>query len=1074
MPRVPSNRPARLAAVHCLGLALAALLLATPPLWSQGRRGARGATTPLDNSNPLAQLHFRFIGPTGNRAIAVVGVPGNPLVAYVGAASGGLFRTTDGISWQPIFDGQDVSSVSALAIAPSAHNIIWAGTGETFLIRAWHAMGDGVYKSLDGGDHWQHMGLDKTGHIARIVINPTNPNIVFACALGEAYKSNPERGVYRTEDGGKTWDLVLKGANDDTGCSDIAMDAHDSDTLFAGMWQVDIKTWNLNSGGPGSGVFVSHDGGSTWNRIVGHGLPPNADGPIGKVAVGVAPSNPKRVYALLQQDTAVLYRSDDGGYNWTAVNRDHAIAERSPYYTRFGISPDDENLLYFPSVSWSVSRDGGLTIDRTATPAGGDLHDVWIDPLDPNRVMTAQDSGASISMNRGLTYDHVSLPIAQIYHVYADNDIPYHVLGNKQDDGSNEMPSNSLGGSITSHGYGGCESGFGIPDPTDSNIIYSGCYDGQLDRMDLRTGQLRSVDPWPEATYGWAPSDVRDRWNWTFPVAISPEDHNKIYVGSQFVYVSTDGGTSWKRISPDLTTNTRDHEGNAGGVAFDNLMTFDGCLLYSISESPVQAGIIWAGSNDGQVNVTRDGGGTWTNVTKNIPNLPPWGTIDNIYPSTYAAGTAFISVDLQMVGNYDPYIYKTTDYGATWKQISGNIPKSVSSFVHFVMEDPVRPGMLYAGTDNALYVSWDDGATWTHLRNNLPPAPVYWLTIQPHFNDLDIATYGRGIYILDDVNSLRQYQQSVSSGSGPQLYPIRDAYRFRARADNDSGPGGGRGDAGGGENPPYGGNIDYYLDQPSNNVQIAIADASGQTLRSVRVAGQKGLNRYWWDLRSEGPHEIQYLVSPPGEPWVPAQRPFVDWDHMPAGPKVVPGTYTVKLTVGGNPAGTQTIKVLADPQTLGTQQTMQAERDFLLKLEGEWNDTVDLINHMERTRRQVEDLQNLLATDPKAGPVLAASKTLSQQAQDAEGTLVDILITGHSEDAFRHPMMLEGMIAQIASELDSKGADLAPTDEQIAVNNLLVERLARDKAQVEAVINNDTPAFNALLRSNGFTLALLQ
>ncbi|HXR96965.1 MAG TPA: hypothetical protein VN709_03895 [Terriglobales bacterium] len=1028
------------------------------------RRGAAPRLPALDNSNPFAQMHFRFIGPTGNRAIAVAGEPGNPLVAYYGAASGGIWKTTDGgTHWAPIFDGQDVSSVSALAIAPSAHNIVWAGTGETYLIRAWHAMGDGVYKSQDRGATWTHMGLAATGHIGRIIINPANPNIVFACAVGEAYKPSPERGIYRTEDGGKSWQHVLA-VDENTGCSDLSMDAHDPDTIYAGLWPITIKTWDEDSGGPSGGVYVTHDGGTTWNKLSGHGLPA-ADAPIGKVAVGVAPSDPNRVYALLQQSTATLYRSDDAGRNWTVVNRSHVTAERSPYYTRFTISPDDPDLLYFPSVSWSVSRDGGHTFDATATSAGGDLHEVWVDPLNANRVMTAQDSGGSISLNRGASYYHVTLPIAQIYHVFTDNQIPYHVLGNKQDDGSNEGPSRTLGGGLTTatwHAYGGCESGFGIPDPVDSNIIWSGCYNGMLDRIDLRTGQIRSVDPWPESTYGYAPSEVRDRWNWTFPVAISPHDHNTVYAGSQYVYATHDGGTSWKRISPDLTLNDKSHEGNSGGIAWDNLMTFDGDILYSIEESPVAAGVIWTGSNDGQVQLTRNGGTTWANVTKNIPGLPPWGTVDNIFPSKFAAGTAYITVDLQMVGDYNPYVYKTTDFGATWTSLAGDIPKSVSSFAHFILEDPVRAGMLYLGTDNALYVSWDDGAHWTHLRNNLPPSPVYWLEIEPRFNDLVIATHGRGIYILDDVTALRGYDKA--SGAAATLLDPRPAYRFRERGDNPyDDPNG----VVAGENPPYGADINYVLNAPSDNVEITVTGADGKTLRSASLHAQKGINRYWWDLRSTPPHEIEYQVSPPGEPWVPARRPFVDWDRMPQGPKVVPGTYTVKLSVNGAEIGSRPLEVLADPTDLGTAATMTAERDFLLTLQSEWNDSVDMINHLERTRRQVADALPLLT--PALRP---AADQLATQAIAAEENLVDVYLTGHTEDAFRHPMKLEGMIAQIASQLDGTGADLAPTTQQEEVNRLLVQRLAQAKQAFQNVVATDTPAFNAKLKAANLTLAI--
>ncbi|MGH9394020.1 MAG: WD40/YVTN/BNR-like repeat-containing protein, partial [Terriglobales bacterium] len=519
----------------------------------------------------------------------------------------------------------------------------------------------------------------------------------------------------------------------------------------------------------------------------------------------------------------------------------------------------------------------------------------------------------------------------------------------------------------------------------------------------------------------------------------------------------------WKRISPDLTLNDKSHQGNSGGIAFDNLMTFDGDILYAIQESPAQAGVIWTGSNDGQVNLTRNGGATWTNVTTNIPGLPPWGTVENIFPSKYDAGAAYLTVDFQMVGNYDPYVYKTTDFGQSWTSIAGGIPHSVSSFAHFVLEDPVRKGMLYLGTDNALYVSWDDGGHWTHLRNNLPPAPIYWLELEPRFNDLVIATHWRGIYILDDITALRNYD-GASQAAVNALLPARPAYRFRERGDTRyDDPNG----VVAGENPPYGAAINYYLAAPSNAVTLTIAGADGKPVRTLRTRGQKGLNRIWWDLRSEAPLAIRYQVSPPEEPWVAATRPFVDWTRMPAGPKVVPGSYNLALSVDGAAAGAQKLEVLADPNDLGTPATMASQRAFLLELQSEWNDTAGMINHLERTRRQLEDARPLLRSG-----AAAAAATLAQQAIAAEDQLVDIYLTGHTEDAFRHPMKLEGMIAQIASQLDGTGADLAPTAQQVAVNTLLVQRLAAAKQAFQAVTGAGTAAFNAAAKAAGVGLAI--
>ncbi len=1031
-------------------------------------------------SNPYQQLKYRFIGPDGNRAAAIAGEPGNPLVTYIGAASGGIWKTTDGgINWTPIFDGESVASIGSLAVAPSAHNIVWAGTGETFIIRPDVGQGNGIYRSDDAGRTWRHVGLDKTGRIGRIVVDPRDPDVVFACALGHSFGPQPERGVYRTTDGGRTWEQVLK-VDENTGCSDLAMDSHDPKTLFAGMWPLIIKTWGIQSGGTGGGVYVSHDGGATWAKIAGHGLPA-ADQPVGKTAVAVAPSDSRRVYALLEEKTPTLYRSDDGGESWRVVNRNHIIAERAPYYTRFAVSPDDENRLYFASVSWSVSIDGGLTMDRTQGSAGHDNHDIWIDPTNASRVLVANDEGASISLNKGKSYQGVVLPIAQMYHVFTDNQIPYYVYGNRQDGSSYRGPSNSLGGGFNPFGpsriqlglwqnVGGCESGFGIPDPVDHDIVWSGCYDGQLDRFNVKTGETRSVHVWPDATYGWAPADVRERWHWTFPIAISPFDHNTVYIGSQRIHRTTDGGQSFTVISPDLTLNDKSHEGSSGGLTPDNLMTWDGAVLFAIAESPVTRGEIWAGSNDGQVQLTRDGGRTWTNLTKNIGGMPPWGTISNIEPSKYDAATAYISVDLQTVGDFDPYIYKTADYGRTWTLISGGIPKSESSFVHVVREDPVRKGMLYAGTDNSVYVSWDDGGSWTPLRNNMPPAPVYWLTIQPTFNDLVVATYGRGFWILDDVTPLRAMNAQVRSAA-VHLFEPRPAYRLRTVA-------GIHFDAGShveGENPPYGADIDYFLKAASGApAEITIAGPDGQPIRTIEGPAKAGVNRVWWDLRYAREHEVKLRTSPADSPWIEVGpegwRPLVNWSEGHIAPRVAPGRYTVRLRVAGQDV-TAPLTVLKDPNASGAERDIEAQNALLLQMRGELDEVADMINHLEWTRKQIQDVVAMLGNDPKAAPVVKAARELEEKAIAAEGQLFDVRLTGQVEDSFRNPMRLYGKMLAMAGNLD-KGNDLPPTDQEIAVNKLWQEDLAGIRNAVAQVTGAGTSAFNDTLKAHGYSLAI--
>ncbi len=1080
----------RLCALLCLAVCCIAVVFVSP-------HEVR-AQNPAAES-PLAQLQYRFVGPMGNRADAIVGEPGNPAVVYIGAAAGGIFKTTDGgIDWTPIFDKQDVAAIGSLAIAPSAHNIVWAGTGEPFLIRPDYPMGNGIYKSTDSGRTWQHMGLDLTGHIGRIIVDPRDPNTVFACALGQAYRPQHERGIFKTTDGGKTWQQVLF-VNEDTGCSELSMDAHDSQTLFAGMWQVEIRTWDLHSGGPGGGVYVSHDGGDTWTKLSGHGLPA-ADEPVGKTAVQVAPSDSNRVYALIEEKTPSLYRSEDAGKTWALVNQAHVLSERAPYYVRFAVAPYNENLLFFVSVGFSISVDAGHTSiipgfggEGGNNPtglgsAGGDNHDVWFDPLMPNRVMVANDAGGSISLDAGKNYRHVQLPIAQLYHVYTDNRVPYFVYTNRQDGTSFRGPSNNLessggffGGGISTGEWthvGGCESGFTIPDPVDNNIIWSACYDGELTRMDLRTGEARSVTVWPDATYGWAPADVKYRWHWTFPIDVSPHDHNRVYVGSQYVHETDNGGQSWRVISPDLTTNDKSHQQNSGGIATDNLMTYDGSTLYAIAESPVTAGLIWTGSNDGQVNVTRDAGKNWTNVTKNIPNLPPWGTVENIAPSHFDAGTAYITVNLEQVGDYSPYIYKTADYGQSWTLISGDIPKSMNSSTHCVIEDPVRKGMLYLGTDNSVYVSWDDGSHWTSLRNNMPPAPVYWLTVQPHFNDLVVATYGRGLYILDDVTPLREFDSA--SGAGVKLFDPRPAYRFRTFDNTREAESGSHVT---GSNPQYGADINFYLKSAPKSAELAIAAADGKTIRTIKLKDLKpGLNRVWWDLNYDPATEVKLRTSPPGEPWVEVPkegfRTYVSWVHYDGAPHAAPGKYTMKLSIDGKESSAP-LTVLPDPNTLGNQQDIESQVAFLLKVRGEMSDVAEMINHIEWTRKQTEGVENMFAGDAKYAAVEKAAKDLEQQEIAAESKLIDVHLTGRTEDSFRHPMGLYGRITYLGALLygspgeGSSGADLPPTDQALQVNAMFIREIDGARQAFNELRDKDVAAFNNTLKANHVDMAIM-
>jgi photosystem II stability/assembly factor-like uncharacterized protein len=1012
-------------------------------------------------------LDFRFIGPEGNRTIAIAGVPGDPMTTYIGAASGGLWKTTDaGLNWNPIFDDQDVSSIGALAITPTNPDIVWVGTGETFVIRPAHAMGDGIYKSEDAGKTWKNMGLKKTGRIGRVIVHPTNPDIVYAAALGHTYGPQQERGVYKTEDGGKSWKRIFF-VDENTGAAELALDPKNPDRLLVGMWSIHINTWGLRSGGAGGGIYRTTDGGESWEPMTAKGLPGGKDNPVGKTAVAISHSNPNIVYALFEIDSPALYRSQDFGETWTLQTRNHDIGERAPYYIRMAVSPADPNELYFANVKFSTSKDGGKTITG-GYRAGGDNHDIWIDPTNADRLMVAHDGGASISQNHGKSFQRIVLPIAQMYHVSVDDQIPYNVYGNRQDGYSYMGPSNSRQGYIPLglwKGVGGCESGFAQPDPFDNDIVWSGCYDGGLQRYDAKTGNVRDVRVWPEAGYGWEPGKLKYRWHWNFPLAFSPHTKHRVYVGSQYVHKSDNGGQSWQVVSPDLTLNDKTHQQNSGGVAVDNLMTFDGSVLFSIVESKLEPGLIWTGSNDGQVQLTKDGGANWTNVTANIKGLPEWGTIANIEASRYKKGTAYITIDLHQMGDFNAYAYKTENYGTTWKLITDSMPKSVHTFAHVIKEDPKREGMLYLGVDNGLYISYNDGDSWMRLRNSLPPAPVYWLEIQERFDDLVVGTYGRGYYILDNVAPIREFDVDAKDQKA-HLFSMRPAYRFiDQQAIKTDGP-----SMNSGRNPSYGADINYYLkDSTDQKVSIEILTMDDQLIRSLEGDQDAGIHRVMWDLRYEPTYKPKLQSTPPGRPWVQLNgegwRPLVTWDldlwRGQFGPRVVPQQYKVKLIVGDEEF-IREVEVLKDPDTESSLAELQEQVAFSLELRDAMNLAVTMINDIETIRAELNEIIPKLTKNSDR----KKAEELRMLAESIAGSLYDIHLTGAREDAFRSPMKLYGRLSALASDIGGFGADFKPTDQQREVYGIFNNRLKDVDTKFQKFMDVEVKKLNVQLKKS--------
>jgi photosystem II stability/assembly factor-like uncharacterized protein len=1072
-----------------------ALVAFAYPLAAQ--RSSVAPASPTVDPGMTAGLRYRYIGPIGNRVSSIAGVPGDFNTYYAGAASGGIWKTVDaGIHWTPIFDDKDVSSIGALAVAPSNPAIVWAGTGEPW-IRSHISVGNGVYKSTDAGRTWSRMGLDASGRIGRIAIDPGNPDIVFVAAQGHSYGPQPERGIYRTTDGGRSWERVLF-VDENTGGIDVVMDPSNPRKLFAATWQLELHTWGRESGGPGSGIFVSSDGGTTWTRLSGHGLPTHE---VGKISLAIARSNPKRVYALIETgdgvplhgrptDNGELWRSEDGGTNWRIVSYDRTLGCRQPYYTRTVVSTDDPDELYFLCAAFSRSLNGGVAItsatfgdaapgapgtasprraDTTRTPPlaapGGDNHDMWIDPSNANRMAVANDGGVSISTTRGRSWFRQQLPIAQMYHVTTDNRVPYSVYGNKQDGPSYRGPSNSRTGAQIArsewHGVMGGESGWATPDPVNPDIIWStasgsGSRGGIVVRYDLRTRRGQNVEVYPLSTGGHAAAELKYRFVWDAPFLISPHDHDRIYTGSQFVHMTTDGGRSWRVISPDLTRNDKAKQQISGGLTPDNIGVEYAGVIFGLAESRVRPGLLWAGTNDGLVHLTRNGGTSWLNVTANIPGIPKWGSVRHIEPSRYDAATAYLIVDAHQENDRDPWVYKTKDFGKSWKLIVSGIPKSPLSYAHIIREDPIRRGLLYLGTENALYVSFDDGEHWQPLRSNLPPAPVYGMVIQEHFNDLVIGTYGRGFWILDDLSPLQKLSPEIVA-SGAHLFAPRPAYRFAEITGNYTM----NDDQTAGNNPPYGAAINYWL-KSAAPVSIEIRDAAGKSVRTLTDSTTRpGLNRTYWDLRNTATRAPRLRTKPLYNAEFALNA---DSTRDPAGFGSIsvlmpPGRYTVQLTANGQ-TFTQPLEVRRDPNQAETVADISAATEALLALQKQHTITAEMIDQIERLRSRIQALGS--------ADIRAVADSLERKLMDVEGRLIDLRMTGRGQDEVRWPVRAAGQISYLAGGIAS--SDYPPTVQQREVQAILEKNVRDTRAALDQLLRADLAAFNTMLRAKGLNI----
>ncbi len=1053
--------------------ALAAILFAVAP------EAQRFGGPPPDR--PPEPLHFEYMGPpNAGRISAVTGVPGDTKTYYAGAASGGVWKTTDGgDTFEPVFDDQPAQAIGALAVAPSNPNIVWAGTGEAWAIRDSDVMGDGIYKSTDAGKTWAHAELGETGRIGKILVHPTNPDIVFACALGRTTGPQEERGVFRTTDGGRTWQRTLF-VNPDTGCSGLAMDAKNPDVLLAGTWEVVMHTWAMFSGGPGSGVYRSRDGGATWQRLSDPGLPKS---PAGKIDVAIAPSRPDRMFALIQTaDQGSLWRSDDAGDTWKVVSWDRRLIGRAGYYIRVEVNPQNPDEVLIANSSFHRSTDGGLTFPLTGGGCG-DCHDIWIDPTNGDHWVATGDGGMGITRDHAKSFQSVSLPIGQMYHVAVDDQVPYWIYSNRQDDGTMRGPSNSpvpvtnvpsyapaqTGGrgrrgggpaNTWQQGIGGCESGFTIPVPGNPDVIWASCYANEVTRFDNRLGRARSVSPWIH-TLDSEPNVLKYRCHWTPPLAYDPFEPETVYYGCQVIFKTSDEGQTWSVISPDLSTQDPERVAFSGGIIGDNLGQFYGEVVFAIAPSKIRKGLIWAGTNDGKVWYTKDGGTTWNDVTKNV-DMPAWGVVGKIEPSTFDAATAYMAVDYHLMEDRNPYIFKTTDFGETWTKISGGLPAGHPlAYVKSVAENPNRKGMLFAGTGNAFYYSLDDGTTWTHFKGGLPAAPVTWIEIEPRYHDVVVSTYGRGLWILRDITRLEQQDRMADEAAF--FYEPRAGFR-EARS----------------------GSAEFLYSLKAAvpaRVRFEILDQTGAVIRTMDGPGDAGMNRATWDLRYDPPAQVELRTIPPDNPhiWEEARwkdretRPVVHWGIQQAvrvGPLAAPGRYTVRMTAGGQTLS-RSFEVLKDPRIAASQSDLEASTGAQIRIRDAMNESVAVINHIEAMRKEIEDQ---LKANAGKDEVEQALNDLDKKMMDVELQLLT-RTEMHSDDkwyveaykVYFNLIWLNGVVGTGAGDVQG-GADFRPTDASMEILSMLETQLKAADADYRTLVDSEVPAFNRANQRSGVTI----
>ncbi len=995
----------------------------------------------------FSSLHWTNIGPNrGGRSIAASGVVKRPFEYYFGAVGGGLWKTTDGgTSWNPVTDGQiHSSSVGAVAVSESNPDVVYIGMGES-CIRGNIMQGDGVYRSIDAGKTWTHIGLADSQAISRIRIHPSNPDIVYVAAFGHPAGPNDERGVFRSKDGGKTWSKILFRDNK-TGAIDLAMDRKNPNVLYAALWEAYRVSWQMSSGGPGSGLFKSTDGGDTWTEITRNkGLP---SGVIGRIGVAISGADSNRVYAIVENENGGVFSSDDAGATWSKVSEDRRLRQRAFYYTHIFADPKNRDTLYVLNTGFYRSTDGGKTY-RTIRPQHGDNHDLWIDPNDPQRMINSNDGGANVSVNGGASWTREDYPTAQLYHVATTKDFPYQVCGAQQDNSTICVPNvSTLAHDVEMYAVGGGESGYIAPSPTNPNVFYAGSQGALITRYDRSTGETRDIQPYPRFFSGEPSSALKERWQWTFPIVFNPLDPKTLYLSSQHLWKTTDDGQSWTQISPDLTRADPKTLGLSGGPITGDMNGPEVfATIFTIAPSRLERGTIWTGSDDGLVFVTRDEGKRWTKVTP--PGMPDLGRVSLIDSSPHKAGAAYVAVKNYLQEDRAPYIFRTEDYGKTWMKIVNGIKSG--DYVHAVREDTKRQGLLYAGTEHGIYVSFDNGDHWQSLSLNLPDTQVSDIMVEAH--DLVIATHGRSFYVLDGIDVLRQLTPDVANAP-VHLYQPREAIRSVDQA-----------------------GIYYYLKQPAEKVTIDILDPKGQKIRTftgVRVDEQKqdvrqpgatageesgfgppqprlrltnaGLTKFSWNLRYPGATVFPGMIL---------------WSANAAqGPVAVPGNYQIRLTVGDH-VETQMLAVKIDPRITGvTEKDLQEQFDLAMKIRDKTSEANQAVIDIREIKKQAKDRADK-AKDPA---ITAAADALSNKLSQVEEEIYQVR-NRSNQDPLNFPIKLNNRIAALRRTVET--GDARPTNGSYQVFKELSAELEVQMAKLKQLENGDLAAINRLLAAKG-------